>query len=596
MGGDLSALQGVGSPETSGEVAEAAKEAARVAEEEAAKARIAAQEAKEELNTALKRMQELEVLLGGGSAASAETIAKIDPQAAEAQKAAQALGSAAEQAAADAEITTLTADIDAIAKQHGAHGTAIADAATAVGLKLAKEDSGLDWADVGAVRAALLGELKAAGRVQADNLSAQVSALLDGAAAKLSAAGARAAELTAVGPNTREILGLKLLFYQRVQSARREAAAARGALDEKVAAERNSLESADAARQTAEAANAELLSLRALAEEQSVELAELKMKTPEEKQKLMAELQRKAEEATARGDKAKAVDYQRQYNRVAERMKNDENAKNLLAEQMESNERALKALEQSWEEKLKDASELETKRQAVLDKLGLGKMSEDIDDKTPHLVNLNEDPNLTDKLLYFLKPGTSLVGSDGSCDAVLEGAGIASKHAKVDVSSGADGSYVVNLSPIGSSSTFVNGQQLKDTVLLHHSDRVIFGARQVFRLVHVSDPQKKDSKDALAGVIDWDLAQQELGDALGKAINVKVDEEVKRCACAAVGLDPPASPRARSSYRAPARHLRSARCRPRLSPQRARGNGGAHPKDERLARVGEAGGAAAARD
>jgi len=534
MGGDMSALSGLGgSPEGSSEVAEAAKEAARIAEEEAATAKVEAQQAQAQLATAMARMHELEGLLssggGGGAPISVEAIAKVDAAAAEAQAKAAALGNPEEQMAAEGEVLTLTNDIEALAKLHPAHGPAVADAATNLSLLLARGEGGFDFSALEKVKEALLKEIAAEGRVQVENINA---ALIEAAAEKLTQAHARKSALAATGPNTNEIVALKLVFFQRVQAARREAAAARGLLDEKAALQRNSLESAEVARQIAESALEELTNLKSLSAEQQAELADLKNKSMEEKQALLTELTRKAEEAKAAGDEAKMVDFTRQFNRIAERMKADEKNKLLLAEQMESNDRALKSLETSWDDKLGAAAELEAKRKVVLDKLGLGRLEDNIDEKTPHFVNLNEDPNLAGNLLYFLKVGETLVGSDDACDVVLAGPGIAVKHAKIDISQDSSGDYVVNMSPVGASSTFINGQQITDSQLLRHSDRVIFGARQVYRLVHPGDAKKHKgdtkSADGLAGVIDWDMAQQELGDALGKAINVKVDEEVKR--------------------------------------------------------------------
>jgi kinesin family protein 1 len=150
---------------------------------------------------------------------------------------------------------------------------------------------------------------------------------------------------------------------------------------------------------------------------------------------------------------------------------------------MESNERALKALEQSWDDKLQAASELEQKRQAVLDTLGLGKLEDGIDKTTPHLVNLNEDPNLNEQLLYFLKAGQTTVGAAQTCAIVLEGAGIVAQHVRIDVETSADAGaeLVVTVTPLGTSNSFVNGEQLRGTLQLKHSDRVIFGARSVRR-------------------------------------------------------------------------------------------------------------------
>ena len=54
-----------------------------------------------------------------------------------------------------------------------------------------------------------------------------------------------------------------------------------------------------------------------------------------------------------------------------------------------------------------------------------------MDTKKPHLVNLNEDPQLSEMLLYVLKEGETKVGREGTksdIDIQLFGALIADEH------------------------------------------------------------------------------------------------------------------------------------------------------------------------
>ena len=55
------------------------------------------------------------------------------------------------------------------------------------------------------------------------------------------------------------------------------------------------------------------------------------------------------------------------------------------------------------------------------------------------------------------------------------------------------------------------------------SDRIIFGNTQAF---HVVDPLDPDASKSV--LIDWDLAQGELNEAMGLAVTLKVDEEVAK--------------------------------------------------------------------
>lgn len=54
-----------------------------------------------------------------------------------------------------------------------------------------------------------------------------------------------------------------------------------------------------------------------------------------------------------------------------------------------------------------------------------------VDNRLPNLVNLNEDPQLSEMLLYMIKEGQTTVGkhkSDSSHDIQLTGALIADQH------------------------------------------------------------------------------------------------------------------------------------------------------------------------
>ena len=51
-----------------------------------------------------------------------------------------------------------------------------------------------------------------------------------------------------------------------------------------------------------------------------------------------------------------------------------------------------------------------------------------VENKLPNLVNLNEDPQLSEVLLYILKPGHTKVGQSSTTDIQLSGALIADNH------------------------------------------------------------------------------------------------------------------------------------------------------------------------
>ena len=74
---------------------------------------------------------------------------------------------------------------------------------------------------------------------------------------------------------------------------------------------------------------------------------------------------------------------------------------------------------------------------------------------------------------------------------------------------------------------FVNGKQVEDGTVtaLKHNDRIIMGNSQVFK---VNDPVNAPVGGGPKQLIDWDLAQNELQEAMGTMVQLKVDEEVAK--------------------------------------------------------------------
>lgn len=73
-------------------------------------------------------------------------------------------------------------------------------------------------------------------------------------------------------------------------------------------------------------------------------------------------------------------------------------------------------LNETWEEKLKKTEAIRVQREAVFAEMGVAVKEDGITvgvfspKKTPHLVNLNEDPFMSECLIYYIK--VSQTGSD----------------------------------------------------------------------------------------------------------------------------------------------------------------------------------------
>ncbi|KAJ1939983.1 hypothetical protein FBU59_003945, partial [Linderina macrospora] len=91
-----------------------------------------------------------------------------------------------------------------------------------------------------------------------------------------------------------------------------------------------------------------------------------------------------------------------------------------LKDRLQANEKLIADLNQTWEEKLRRTQAIQMEREQALAALGI---SVDVNETgaavglhapkdIPHLVNLSEDPLLSECLVYNLKPGRTSVGSN----------------------------------------------------------------------------------------------------------------------------------------------------------------------------------------
>lgn len=83
----------------------------------------------------------------------------------------------------------------------------------------------------------------------------------------------------------------------------------------------------------------------------------------------------------------------------------------MAVDQLQASEKLIAELNETWEEKLKRTEQIRLQREAVFAEMGVAVKEDGITvgvfspKKTPHLVNLNEDPNLSECLLYYIKDG-----------------------------------------------------------------------------------------------------------------------------------------------------------------------------------------------
>ncbi|XP_031571306.1 kinesin-like protein unc-104 isoform X2 [Actinia tenebrosa] len=157
-------------------------------------------------------------------------------------------------------------------------------------------------------------------------------------------------------------------------------------------------------------------------------------------------------------------------------------------EKLQVSEKLIAELNETWEEKLRKTEAIKQEREAMLVEMGVA-IGEDGNTvglfqpkKSPHLVNLNEDPLMSECLLYYIKDGITRVGSaqaQSHQDVQLSGTHILDEHCIFE-----NTNNVVKISPCENSRTFVNGKLISEITTLKSGDRIILGNNHVFRFNH----------------------------------------------------------------------------------------------------------------
>mmetsp|Transcript_74441 Transcript_74441/g.230919 ORF Transcript_74441/g.230919 Transcript_74441/m.230919 type:complete len:772 (-) Transcript_74441:87-2402(-) len=229
-------------------------------------------------------------------------------------------------------------------------------------------------------------------------------------------------------------------------------------------------------------------------------------------------------------------------------------------EELAKAEEALQEMQRSFAEKVKEAKEVESAMQEKERKRGWTQV---VTRSLPHIVNLNEDVQLSGKLMYCFEEGKpTLIGKPGAdesdedaeestddsgsglsssgCssaadqlpDVVLAGEDIHLRQATV---TNVDGSCYLNSTGRAADSTFVNGvsvaillrrQQQRERedspgkrdsttqepegVLLEHSDRVAFGVQVHMIFVFIVPEKGMAAQLIMAGEVTYSMAREEL--------------------------------------------------------------------------------------
>eukprot|EP00163_Fabomonas_tropica_P030970 TRINITY_DN720_c0_g1_i1.p1 TRINITY_DN720_c0_g1~~TRINITY_DN720_c0_g1_i1.p1 ORF type:complete len:1026 (+),score=322.14 TRINITY_DN720_c0_g1_i1:237-3314(+) len=174
-----------------------------------------------------------------------------------------------------------------------------------------------------------------------------------------------------------------------------------------------------------------------------------------------------------------------------------------MAAKLEENRRLMEEQAQSFEEKMKAVEE--EKRRAEAEKAEAKNRTKSI----PHLINLNEDAQLSGVIMHFFDEEQIRVGrkdADVPPQIKLSGLSIAKEHAKITV-----GKKQISIEPVNQAKTLVNGEPLTEKHVLQAGDRLLFGNNHLYIYV---DPKVSSTHE-----VTWEEAQAEIAKAQGLATN-----------------------------------------------------------------------------
>ncbi|KAG0093516.1 kinesin-like protein Klp8 [Podila epicladia] len=167
--------------------------------------------------------------------------------------------------------------------------------------------------------------------------------------------------------------------------------------------------------------------------------------------------------------------------------------KEQLQDEVQASEKIMAELNETWEEKLRKTQEIQQEREKTLEELGIsvekGHIGVHTPKKMPHLVNLNEDPLMSECLVYQLKPGKTQVGkleSSSPADIRLSGTNIGDTHCYFE-----NNDSVVTVHPGKSSVTMVNGLRISKPKRLRSGFRIILGDYHIFRFNHPEEVRRE---------------------------------------------------------------------------------------------------------
>ncbi|KAI8640011.1 hypothetical protein BD408DRAFT_370761 [Parasitella parasitica] len=178
-----------------------------------------------------------------------------------------------------------------------------------------------------------------------------------------------------------------------------------------------------------------------------------------------------------------------------------------MVDKLQMTEKLLGELNQTWEEKIQNTEKIHIDREKSLKHLGITIEKNNVGlytpKEVPYLINLNEDPLMSECLMYNIKPGITHVDqglvedeeeerTDGSGSIRLSGSNIHKNHCYFD-----NTDDIVTLYPRLDCTTMVNGMRISEPKRLRSGYRIILGDHHVFRFNNPGEAMKEREQQQL---------------------------------------------------------------------------------------------------
>nr|XP_002736584.1 PREDICTED: kinesin-like protein KIF14-like [Saccoglossus kowalevskii] len=189
-----------------------------------------------------------------------------------------------------------------------------------------------------------------------------------------------------------------------------------------------------------------------------------------------------------------------------------------LKERLQDSELAMAEATKTWKDKLAQSERSKIEESRELERAGVAFK---IDNTLPNLVNLNEDPQLSEVLLYLLKAGVNRVGhmeGDSQHEIQLSGALVGKNHCNIN-----NVDNIVTITPLDEAQTYVNGSLIEGPTVLHHGDRLVIGDHY-FRVNHPHEVKSGRRKSTAGMPIDFEFAKNELITQQNTKLEVELEE------------------------------------------------------------------------